>query len=116
MEYRKYDIVQADLGEGTGSEQAGIRPVVIVQNNVGNTYSCTTLVMPLTTRRRKKCLPTHTVIRQSVDTGLMIDSILLGEQLRAIDNKRILKKIGRITNEQERREIRRVYSVNFGED
>ena len=59
--------------------------------------------------------PTHTLIKKSAETGLKVDSILLGEQMRVISNQRIKKKIGTVTDELERREIRRVYNANFGE-
>lgn len=116
MEVKRYDIVQADLSGTIGSEQGGIRPVLIIQNNIGNLHSSTTIVMPFSTKTFKNPnQPTHTLIRKSVDTGLKMDSILLGEQMRVISNQRIIKKIGCVTDEKERREIRRVYEANFGE-
>ncbi len=116
MEVKRYDIVQADLSGTVGSEQGGIRPVLIIQNDVGNLHSPTTIIMPFSTKVFKNPnQPTHTLIRKSADTGLKEDSILLGEQMRVISNKRIIKKIGSVTNENERNEIRRVYVANFGE-
>ncbi len=116
MEVKRYDIVQADLSGTVGSEQGGIRPVLIIQNDVGNLHSHTTIVMPFSTKVFKKPnQPTHTLIKKSVDTGLKMDSILLGEQMRVISVQRILKKIGSVTDEKERKEIRRVYIANFGE-
>lgn len=116
MEVKRYDIVQADLSGSVGSEQGGVRPVLIVQNDVGNLHSFTTIVMPFSTKIYKNPnQPTHTLIKKSVDTGLKTDSLLLGEQMRVISNKRILKKIGTVTDENERKEIRRVYEANFGE-
>ncbi len=116
MEVKRYDIVQADLSGTVGSEQGGIRPVLIIQNDVGNLHSPTTIIMPFSTKVFKNPnQPTHTLIRKSADTGLKKDSILLGEQMRVISNKRIIKKIGSVTNENERNEIRRVYVANFGE-
>lgn len=116
MEVKRYDIVQADLSGSVGSEQGGVRPVLIVQNDVGNLYSLTTIVMPFSTKTYKNSnQPTHTLIKKSADTGLKTDSMLLGEQMRVISNKRILKKIGTVTDENERKEIRRVYEANFGE-
>lgn len=115
MDIRRYDIVQADLGQVVGSEQGGIRPVVIIQNNVGNINSNTTIVMPLTSKLKALSQPTHTLIRKSIETGLKTDSILLGEQMRVISNQRIIKKIGTVTNKKEQKEIRRVYEANFGE-
>ena len=115
MDIRRYDIVQADLGQVVGSEQGGIRPVLIIQNDIGNIHSCTTIVIPLSSRLKSLNQPTHTLIRKSIDTGLRTDSVLLGEQMRVISNQRIIKKIGTVTDNNERREIRRVYAANFGE-
>lgn len=115
MDIRRYDIVQADLGTVIGSEQGGVRPVLIVQNDTGNIYSSCTIVMPLSSKLKSLNQPTHTLIRKSVDNGLRTDSVLLGEQMRVISNQRIIKKIGTVTNINEQREIRRVYEANFGE-
>ena len=116
MDFKRYDIVQADLSGTVGSEQGGIRPVLIIQNDIGNLHSPTTIVMPFSTKIFKNSnQPTHTLIRKSADTGLKMDSILLGEQMRVISNERIKKKIGSITDEYEKSEIRRVYNANFGE-
>lgn len=116
MEVRRYDIVQADLSGTIGSEQGGIRPVLIIQNDIGNLHSPTTIVMPFSTKTFKNPnQPTHTLIKKSADTGLKKDSILLGEQMRVISAKRIIKKIGCVIDEEERKEIRRVYEANFGE-
>lgn len=116
MEVRRYDIVEADLSPVVGSEQGGIRPVLIIQNDIGNTYSPTTIVMPFSTKTFKNPKqPTHTLIRKGAGTGLKEDSVLLGEQMRVISNQRIKKKIGKVTDEFEKSEIRRVYNANFGE-
>ena len=116
MDVKRYDIVQADLSGTVGSEQGGIRPVLIIQNDIGNLHSSTTIVMPFSTKVFKNPnQPTHTLIRSNADTGLKMDSVLLGEQMRVISNERIKKKIGTVTNELERKEIRRVYEANFGE-
>lgn len=115
MDIRRYDIVKADLSGAIGSEQGGIRPVLIIQNDVGNIYSSCTIVMPLSSRLKSINQPTHTLIKRSMDTGLKTDSILLGEQMRVISSQRIICKIGTVTDEEERREIRRVYQANFGE-
>ena len=116
MDVKRYDIVQADLSGTVGSEQGGVRPVLIIQNDIGNLHSPTTIVMPFSTRVFKNPnQPTHTLINNSADTGLKIDSVLLGEQMRVISNQRIKRKIGVVTDEKERKEIRRVYEANFGE-
>lgn len=93
MEIKRYDIVQADLSGAVGSEQGGIRPVLVIQNDIGNFYSSTTIVIPFSTKVYKNPnQPTHTLIRKSVTTGLRMDSMLLGEQMRVISNQRIKKK------------------------
>lgn len=115
MDIRRYDIVMADLSGTVGSEQGGIRPVLIVQNNTGNQFSNTTIVMPMSSKIKNFYQRTHTLIKSSVNTGLKTDSILLGEQMRVISSQRIIKKIGTVIDENERSEIRRVYLANFGE-
>lgn len=115
MDIRRYDIVQADLGQVVGSEQGGIRPVLVIQNDQGNIFSSTTIVIPMTSKLKSLNQPTHALIKRSVDTGLKTDSVLLGEQIRVISNQRIIKKIGAVTDKSEINEIRRVYEANFGE-
>lgn len=116
MDIKRYDIVQADLSGTIGSEQGGIRPVLIIQNDIGNLHSPTTIVMPFSTKIYKNPnQPTHTLIKKSADTGLKKDSVLLGEQMRVISYERIKKKIGMVTDINEQNEIRRVYAANFGE-
>ena len=115
MDIRRYDILMADMSGTIGSEQGGLRPVVVIQNDIGNIYSSNTIVMPLSTKLKSLNQPTHTLIKRSNDTGLKADSILLGEQMRVISNQRIIKKIGSVTDKKEQREIRRVYEANFGE-
>ena len=115
MDIRRYDIVQADLGKAVGSEQAGIRPVLIVQNNQGNSFSSCTIVIPFSHVLKGLHIPTHALIKKGAEKGLKVDSVLLGEQIRVISEKRIIKKIGSVTDKNEQREIRRVYAANFGE-
>lgn len=115
MDIRRYDIVKADLSGSVGSEQGGVRPVLIIQNDIGNIHSCTTIVMPLSSQLKNLNQPTHTLIRKSADNGLLKDSIVLGEQMRVISSQRIIEKIGTVTNIDEQKEIRRVYQANFGE-
>lgn len=92
MDIRRYDILQVDLGQVVGSEQGGIRPVIVLQNNVGNQFSNTTIIAPFSSKLKSLQQPTHTIIHKSCDTGLKTDSILLGEQIRVISNQRIIKK------------------------
>ncbi len=88
------DILYADLGPVIGSEQDGIRPVVVLQNDVGNKHSPTIIVAPLTTKTKAK-LPTHINIPKSC-SKLPSDSIILVEQLRTIDKIRVIKKVGHL--------------------
>lgn len=85
------DIFYADLSPVIGSEQGGYRPVVIVQNNKGNKHSTTVIVAPISSKLTKNPLPTHVVIE---DVGLEKKSMILLEQLRTIDKKRIKEKVG----------------------
>lgn len=92
-EYLRGEIYLADLGGGKGSEQRGRRPVMIIQNNVGNKYSSTVIVAALTSEIEGKAqLPTHYHIGAS--NGLFKDSMILLEQIRTIDKSRIIHYIG----------------------
>lgn len=91
---KRGDIFYADLDQGTGSEQNGRRPVVILQNNKGNRYSTTTIAAMITSAR-KKSLPTHVWVRKE-DSGLKEDSIVLLEQIQTLDKKRLVNKVGRL--------------------
>lgn len=115
MKDLKYlDVILIDLGkEIIGSEQGGIRPAVVIQNNIGNKYSTTTIVMPLTSQMKNLKQPTHTLLRKSKESGLVEDSVVIGEAVRQISEKRIIKYLGKITNEKEKKEIRRVYFANL---
>lgn len=116
MTLKRFDVVIVDFGaDVVGSEQGGIRPALIVQNDVGNLHSDTTIVMPLTSRQKNLYQPTHTLLKKDKENGLSIDSVLLGECIRQISKRRIKKYLGCITNDSQKTEIRRVYSANFGE-
>ena len=91
---KRGDIFYADLDQGTGSEQNGRRPVVILQNNKGNRYSTTTIAAMITSAR-KKSLPTHVQIKKE-DSGLKEDSIVLLEQIQTLDKTRLVNKVGRL--------------------
>ena len=88
---QKGDIFYADLGETVGSEQSGIRPVLIIQNDVGNKYSPTVIAAAITSQQTKNNLPTHIKINAS-GCGLAKDSIVLLEQIRTIDKQRLKEK------------------------
>ena len=93
MLIKRGDIFYADLDPVVGSEQGGIRPVLIVQNNVGNKYSPTLVVLPLSTAK-KNHLPTHIHIKGS--KALPKDSIVLAEQIRTIDRYRLKNYVGSV--------------------
>ena len=92
MEVKKGDIYYAYLDSGIGSEQCGYRPVLIVQNNVGNKFSPTVIAAAITSQRDKTKLPTHISV-EATDCGLAKDSIVLLEQVRTIDKHRLKEKI-----------------------
>ncbi len=98
MQIRKGEIYFADLSPVVGSEQGGVRPVLVVQNDVGNKFSPTVIVAAVTSRRGKHRLPTHVDIRAE-GNGLSRDSIVLLEQLRTIDKQRLREYIGEVDSE-----------------
>ncbi|HHT71198.1 MAG: type II toxin-antitoxin system PemK/MazF family toxin [bacterium] len=89
------DIFYADLRPVVGSEQGGIRPVLILQNDIGNRYSPTTIVAAITSQINKAHLPTHVELKAE-EFGLERDSVILLEQIRTIDKKRLRSRIGRL--------------------
>ena len=91
---QKGDIFYANLGETVGSEQSGIRPVLVIQNNVGNKYSPTLIITPLTSKAKKLAQPTHVIIGKSF--GLTEYSYALLEQIRTIDRARLLEYVGHV--------------------
>ena len=110
--YQRGDIYYADLGKGIGSEQAGYRPVVIIQNNTGNRFSPTVIVASITSRTATKAkLPTHVFIDKT--SGLEQPSIVLLEQLRTIDKRRLETYIGHL-EEQHIRRLNRALAVSVG--
>jgi len=96
--YHRGDMYYADLGRGIGSEQEGYRPVVIIQNNTGNKHSPTVIIAAISSRVGvKPKLPTHYYI--NAEDGLELPSIILLEQIRTIDKRRLGKYIGRLGKE-----------------
>lgn len=92
MYIKKGDIFLANLSPVIGSEQGGVRPVIVIQNNVGNYFSDTIIVAIITSKTYKHYLPTHMLI--SKEYGLLKDSIIMTEQLRTIDKCRLSKYVG----------------------
>lgn len=95
---KRGDIFYADLSPVVGSEQGGVRPVIIIQNDVGNKYSPTVIVAAITSQINKAKLPTHVEI-SSEEYGLNKDSVVLLEQIRTLDKRRLKERIGHMTDE-----------------
>ena len=109
---KRGEIYYADLSPVIGSEQGGTRPVLIVQNDVGNKFSPTVIAAAITSQRFKTSLTTH--IRGNVDgCGLAQDSIVLLEQVRTLDKKRLREKMG-ILDENDMNRVDRALSVSLG--
>ena len=93
MIVKRGDIFYADLSPVIGSEQFGVRPVIVIQNDIGNKYSPTIIIAAITSQINKAKLPTHIEIN-APDYGLPKDSVVLLEQIRTIDKRRLREKIG----------------------
>ncbi len=98
MNIKRGDIYYADLSPVVGSEQGGVRPVLIVQNNVGNKFSPTVIAAAITSQQSKANLPTHIPLHANT-SGLAKDSVVLLEQVRTIDKKRLKEKMGSIDDD-----------------
>jgi mRNA interferase MazF len=99
VQVKRGDIYYADLSPVVGSEQGGIRPVLIIQNDVGNRYSPTVICAAITSRMNKAKLPTHIEI-DSRRCQIMKDSVILLEQIRTIDKQRLKDMIGHLDKER----------------
>lgn len=109
---KRGDIYYADLSPVVGSEQGGIRPVLIIQNDIGNKYSPTVIVCAITSQLTKAKLPTH--IELAGDKyNLPKDSVCLLEQIRTLDKRRLQEKISYI-DEQKQKEINRAILISLG--
>ena len=114
MEISMFDIFYADLSKNTVKcEQGGIRPVVVMQNNTGNRYSPTIIVLPITSELKKVNMPTHCLLRKTHDNGLSTDSMVLAEQVRVIDKSRLREKIGHINEVKDQNNVINVYLANI---
>jgi len=109
---KRGDIFYADLSPVIGSEQGGVRPVLIVQNDIGNKYSPTVIAAAITSQINKAKLPTHIEI-SAMEYGLSKDSVILLEQIRTIDKMRIREKIGRLDDELMEK-VNDAISISFG--
>ena len=109
---KRGDIYYADLSPVVGSEQGGIRPVLIVQNNVGNRFSPTVIAAAITSQQSKAKLPTHIPLFANT-AGLARDSVVLLEQVRTIDKRRLREKMGTV-DENSMDAINNAISISFG--
>ncbi|MTI68174.1 MAG: type II toxin-antitoxin system PemK/MazF family toxin [Firmicutes bacterium] len=102
MKVKRGDIFYADLSPVIGSEQGGVRPVLVIQNDVGNKYSPTIIIAAITSQINKAKLPTHIEIK-ATEFGLPKDSVVLLEQIRTIDKKRLREKVGHFDEDMMKR-------------
>ena len=112
MTVKRGDIYYADLSPVVGSEQGGLRPVLIVQNDVGNRYSPTVIAAAITSQKEKTKLPTHIDV-SGTQCGLSRDSVVLLEQIRTLDKRRLREHMGRLDEAQMQR-VDNAIAVSFG--
>ena len=112
MLIRRGDIFYADLSPVVGSEQGGLRPVLIVQNDVGNKFSPTVIAAAITSQISKTKLPTHIGVYAD-SYGLSKDSVILLEQIRTLDKQRLKEKMGHL-DEDMMEKVNEAISVSFG--
>lgn len=107
------DIFQADLGtNGEGCEQAGVRPVLILQNNKGNAHSNTTIIAPLSSKKKTN-QPTHCFVAKGNGTGLSLNSYILLEQIRVISKQRLKEKLGNLS-EDDMKKVNKAIAISLG--
>ncbi len=112
MSVKRGDIYYADLSPVVGSEQGGLRPVLIIQNDVGNKYSPTVIAAAITSRMGKTKLPTHIDVYAD-RAGLQKDSVILLEQVRTLDKRRLKEKMGHL-DEESMHAVDNAIAVSFG--
>jgi len=110
---KRGDIYYADLSPVVGSEQGGVRPVLIIQNDTGNRYSPTVIAAAITSQTGKAKLPTHIDLPVDHSCGLSRDSVVLLEQIRTLDKKRLREHMGRV-DVQVMRKVDNAIAVSFG--
>ena len=113
MTIKRGDMFYADLSPVIGSEQGGVRPVLIIQNDLGNKYSPTVIAAAITSQTNKTKLPTHIEIGGDTE-GLKSNSVILAEQIRTIDKSRLKEKIGHIDDDLVMNKIDNALGVSFG--
>ncbi len=109
---RRGEIFFAELNPVQGSEQGGVRPVLVVQNDVGNNFSPTTIVLPITSRMCKAKLPTHVELSRK-ESGLARDSVVLAEQIRTIDKQRLQQRVA-VLDELTMSRINQAMEISMG--
>lgn len=107
---KRNEIYYADLSPVVGSEQGGVRPVLVIQNDVGNRFSPTTIVAAITSKQNKAKLPTHIEITEDVFEK---DSIVLLEQIRTVDKRRLKEYVGKLDNGTMAR-VNKAISISVG--
>ena len=112
MVVKRGDIFYADLSPVVGSEQGGVRPVLVVQNDGGNKFSPTVIISAITSQINKAKMPTHIEITAD-EYGLAKDSVILLEQIRTIDKRRLKERIGRLDDELMQK-VDEALTVSFG--
>ena len=112
MNVRRGEIYYADLSPVVGSEQGGIRPVLIVQNDIGNKHSPTVIAAAITSKQDKASLPTHIRV-DAVSGGLSRDSVVLLEQIRTLDKRRLRERMGKLDSNS-MNQINSALTISFG--
>ena len=115
MVVKRGDMFYADLSPVVGSVQGGLRPVLIIQNDLGNKYSPTVIAAAITSQTNKAKLPTHIELGENT-SGLKSNSVVLAEQIRTIDKSRLKEKIGHIDDNQIINQLNNALGVSFGLD
>lgn len=109
---KRGEIYFAQLNPVIGSEQGGIRPVLVVQNDIGNQYSPTTIILAITSQINKAKLPTHVELKAET-YGLEKDSVILAEQIRTIDKTRLKQRIA-VLNEETMKKVDEALLISLG--
>ena len=112
MTVKRGEIYYADLSPVVGSEQGGIRPVLIVQNDIGNKHSPTVIAAAITSKQEKSKLPTH-ISAQASTCGLAKDSVVLLEQVRTLDKRRLKERMGELDSGA-MQQVNDALQVSFG--
>ena len=109
---RRGELYLADLNQQVGSEQSGLRPVIIVQNEQGNNHSPTTIICPITSKDKTE-IATHVTITPE-DCDIIKESIILCEQVRVVDKTRLKRKLGRVNNKKIIEEVNKKLMISIG--